>query len=85
MSQIANVLPDSLRPLYITQNLQINHAYLGADSGLQGGALAEFYKGVMDRLLIGMQHILPAASALQIFSCCTMMRPPILPQIFVIV
>jgi len=82
MSQTANALPDSVCTPYITQNLRIKHAYTGAASEVQGGALAEFYKGAMGRLLNRIQRIRPAASALEIFSCCTIMRPPILPQVF---
>ena len=43
---------------------------------------AEFYKGVMDRLLKRIQRFRPAASALEIFSCCTIMRPPTKLQVF---
>ena len=84
MSQIADALPDSVCPLYITHYLQINHAYTGAASGVQVGVISEFCKGVMDRLLNRMQPIRPAASALQTFSCCTIMPLPILLQVFAI-
>jgi hypothetical protein len=39
---------------------------------------AEFYKGVMDRLLKRIQ----LCSALEIFSCCTIMRPPTKLHVF---
>ena len=61
MSQTATALPDSVCPPYITQNLRIRHAYTGAASEVQGGALAEFYTGVMDRLLKRIQRVRPAA------------------------
>ena len=61
MSQTATALPDSVCPPYVTQNLRIKHAYTGAASEVQGGALAEFYKGVMDRLLKRIQRVRPAA------------------------
>jgi hypothetical protein len=61
MSQTATALPDSVCPSYITQNLRIKHAYTGAASEVQGGALAEFYKGVMDRLLKRIQRVRPTA------------------------
>jgi hypothetical protein len=41
---------------------------------------AEFYKGVMDRLLKCIQRFRPAA--LEIFSFCTIMRPPTKLQVF---
>jgi chemotaxis signal transduction protein len=46
---------------YITQNLRIKHAYTGTASEVQGGALAEFYKGVMDRLQKRIQWVRPTA------------------------
>jgi len=60
-------LPDSVCPPYITNNLRIKHIYIGATSEMQGGALAEFYEGVMDRLLKRIQWVRPAASGLEIF------------------
>ena len=44
---------------------------------------AEFYKGVMDRLLKRIQRVRPAAFCLRdFFSCCTIMRPPTKLQVF---
>jgi hypothetical protein len=39
----------------------MKHAYTGAASEVQGGALTEFYKGVMDSLLKRIQRVRPAA------------------------
>jgi hypothetical protein len=43
---------------------------------------AEFYKGVMDRLLKRIQWFVQLRFALEIFSCCTVMRPPTKLQVF---
>ena len=43
---------------------------------------AEFYKGVMDRLLKNIQRVRPVAFCCQIFSCCTIMCPPTKLQVF---
>jgi len=43
---------------------------------------AEFYRGVMDRFLKLIQWACPAAFCCQVFSCCTIMRPPTKLQVF---
>jgi hypothetical protein len=43
---------------------------------------AEFYKGVMDHLLKGITGFVQLRSAFEIFSCCTIMRPPTKLQVF---
>ena len=43
---------------------------------------ADFYKGLMDRLLKRIQWVRPAAFCSRDFSCCTIMRPPTKLQVF---
>ena len=43
---------------------------------------AEFYKGVMDRLLKRIQRVRPAAFCSRDFFCCTIMLPPTKLQVF---
>ena len=43
---------------------------------------AEFYKGLMDSLLKRIHRFVQMNSALEIFSCCTIMLPPTKLQVF---
>ena len=44
---------------------------------------AEFFKGVMDRLLKRIQRVLPAAFCTRDFCCCKIVRLPTKLQVFV--
>jgi hypothetical protein len=44
---------------------------------------AEFYKGVMDHLLSAFSGFVQLRSVLEMFSCCTIMRPPTKLHVFV--
>jgi len=43
---------------------------------------AEFYKGVIDSLISTFTEFVQLRFALEIFSCCTIMRPPKKLQVF---